>query len=457
MVTTELANHAVATRFHELPPEVVDRTKALFRDALGVGLYASIETLWGRMITDFALQETEHGTSTVVGSGRRSSASAAALANGTLFLGYELEDTSQHIFGHIGPPTIGAALAVAEKVNASGADLITAVTAGYEVMGRIGRVLSKKLILSGLHPTANLGAFGAATAAAKLLDLDVTGMLNTLGLASVQAGGTMQSLNEGAMSRRLYGGRPAQSGVVAAELARRGFTGPHQALEGLQGFAKAYTGAEIDWRPTLHALGDRFEVLQTTSKPHACCQIFHSAIDAVNALRTTHDLSPAEVEEIVGEIKYISPIHADTDPKTVVGAQYSLPYCLAAALYTGNVGPAAFSEAMMKDPGIRATAARVRTDYPEDLQHGETFSARVAIRLKSGTTHRLAVSYPKGDPRNPLSPQELDSKFQELAEFRLPGAQVAALSNVCDELETLTNLTSLVSLLAPKGEAVGLA
>ncbi|MGI9333594.1 MAG: MmgE/PrpD family protein [Gammaproteobacteria bacterium] len=450
MVTTQLANYAAAMRFSELPPEVVDRTKALFRDTLGVGLYTSVETPWGRMITDYALQETTQGVSTVVGSGRRTNASAAALANGTLFLGYELEDTSQHIFGHIGPPTIGAALAIAEKVDASGQDLIAAVVAGYEIMGRIGRVLSKKLILSGLHPTANLGAFGAATAAAKLLGLDATGVLNALGLASVQAGGTMQSLNEGAMSRRLYGGRPAQSGVIAAELAQRGFTGPHQALEGLQGFAKAYTGAEIDWQPTLHALGDRFEVLQTTSKPHACCQIFHSAIDAVNSLRKTNDLPPAEVEEIVGEIKYISPIHANADPKTVMAAQYSLPYCLAAALHTGNVGPAAFTDAMMKDPQIRATAARVRTNYPEDLQDPEAFSARVAIRLTGGTTHRLAVRYPKGDPQNPLSPEELDSKFQELAAFRLPKPRVVELSNSCDGLERLTNMTALVTLLAPR-------
>ena len=449
MVTTDLATYAAALRFADLPPEVITQTKTLIRDALGIALYVSHGTPWGRMLTDFALQETEHGVSTVIGSAAQSTAGAAALANGTMILGFELEDTSPHMHGHIGPPTIAAALAMGEKVNASGADVITAVVAGYDIMGRVGSVISEKLILAGLHPTANLGAFGAATAAGKLLNLDATGMLNAIGLASVQAGGTMQSLNEGAMSRRLYGGRPAQSGVIAAELASRGFTGPHQALEGLQGFGPAYTGRDVDWSSSTMALGERFEVMQTTFKPHASCQVFHAAIDAMTTLRQQHDIVPKEVEEIVGEIKFISPIHANAEPETVMAAQYSFPYCMAAALHTGSVGPAAFTDAMMQDPEIRATAARVQTTFPEDLKTSEVFSGRVAIRLKNGQTHRLAIPYPKGDPQNPLSSEDLDTKFIQLASSLLPDSQVTQLSTTCDALDHLPNLTPLVSLLAP--------
>ncbi len=449
MVTADLAAYAAALRFTDLPPEVITRTKALIRDALSIALYVSHGTPWGRMVTDFAQQETEHGVSTVIGSTGQSTASAAALANGTMILGFELEDTSPHMHGHIGPPTIAAALAVGEKVNASGADLVTAVVAGYDIMGRVGSVVSEKLILSGLHPTANLGAFGGATAAAKLLNLDATGMLNAIGLASVQAGGTMQSLNEGAMSRRLYGGRPAQSGVVAAELASRGFTGPHEALEGLQGFGVAYTGGEVDWSSSTEALGERFEVMQTTFKPHASCQVFHAAIDAMTTLRQQHNIAPQDVEDIIGEIKYISPIHANADPQTVMAAQYSFPYCMAAALHTGSVGPAAFTETMMQDSALRATAAYVQTTFPEDLKAGTVFAGRVAIRLKNGLTHRLEVPYPKGDPQNPLSSDDLDTKFRQLAGSLLSESQVTQLASTCDELEHLPDLTPLLSLLTP--------
>lgn len=219
MSTAVLADYAAGLEFSDLPSQVVEQAQYLVRDALGIALFASRDTAWGRMVADFAMQEAPHGDSTIIGYASKGAASTAAMANGTMMLGFELEDTTPHAHAHIGPPTIAAALAIGERLEASGSDLITALVAGYEVMGRIGRVMGGHLIRGGFHPTAHLGAFGTATAAAKLHGLEPQGMLNALGIASVQGGGTMQSLNEGAMARRLYGGRPAQSGVVAAELA----------------------------------------------------------------------------------------------------------------------------------------------------------------------------------------------------------------------------------------------
>jgi 2-methylcitrate dehydratase PrpD len=448
MATAKLAVFASGLRPTDIPPEVVGRTQALIRDDLGIALFASHGTPWGRIVADVALQETADGTCTVIGYPAKSTASMAALANGTMILGFELEDTTPHAHAHIGPPTIAAALAMAEKTGASGAELMTAIVAGYEVMGRIGRVMGRHLILGGFHPTANLGAFGAATAAARLLGVDQQGMLNALGLASVQAGGTMQSLNEGAMARRLYGGRPAQSGVIAAELASRGFTGPHQALEGKQGFFAVYAPEPIDEALVTDRLGDSFDIMQTTFKPHASCQVFHASIDAMLALRQQYDLIPSEIDEIVGEIKYISPAHAQPTPETVMAAQYSLPYCLAAALHCGQVGPAAFSETMLHDPQLRATAERVRTTFPPEMDRAEVFSGRVTVRLKDGQTHSMMVPYPKGDPHNPLSSQELDDKFNRLASTHLATHQVDHLASVCERLATLTDVTGLTRILA---------
>lgn len=448
MVTQTLAGYAAALRAADVPPEVMVRAKELVRDALGIALFASRGTPWGRIVTDFAVQETPQGVCTVIGSKTKSTASAAALANGTMILGFELEDTTPHAHAHIGPPTIAAALAMAEKVGASGEEFLTAIVAGYEVMGRVGRAVSEQLILSGFHPTANLGAFGAATAAAKLCGVDQDGMLDALGLASVQAGGTMQSLNEGAMARRLYGGRPAQSGVLAAELASRGFTGPHEALEGLQGFYKTYAREAVDVESVTAELGERFEIMFTTFKPHASCQVFHSSIDAMLTLRQQYGLNPREVEEIVGEIKSISPAHAQPEPQTVMAAQYSLPYCLAAALHHGHVGPDEFSDAALYDAAMRTTAKRVRVEFPADIQEREVFAGRVTVRLKNNQAHTHMVPYPKGDPQNPLSGAELSDKFHRLAGRVLPDEEVTALADVCARLETLADMTALTQRLA---------
>lgn len=454
MVTSLLAEYAAGLGFAELPPPVVAQARYLVRDALGIALFTSHGTPWGRAVADMALHETRHGTGTVIGYASKSTTSMAALANGTMILGFELEDTTPHAHAHIGPPTIAAALAMAEKLGCSGADLIVAIVAGYDVMGRIGRAMGQRLILNGLHPTANLGAFGAATAAAKLLGLDRQGMLDALGLASVQAGGTMQSLNEGAMARRLYGGRPAQSGVIAAELASRGFTGPHEALEGQQGFFAVYASDPIDPTTVTTGLGEDFEIMHTTFKPHASCQVFHASIDALLALRHQHRLDPSDVAEVIGEIKYISPAHAQAHPQTVMAAQYSLPYCLAAALHCGEVGPRAFGETMLRDPKLRATAERVRTVFPPDLAHSEVFPGRVTVRLHDGQTHRLTVAYPKGDPANPLTPQELDAKFRRLASTWLATDRVDLLAAVCGRLETLSALSPLAALVAEADRAM---
>ncbi len=447
MVTSTLASYLTDLRYEDLPADVIAQTKTLVRDGLGIALYTSHGTPWGRMISDYALQETEQGVSTVIGTAAKSTASAAALANGTMILGFELEDTTPHAHSHIGPPTIAAALAVGEKIGASGKDLLTAIVVGYEAMGRIGRAISATMIRTGFHPTANLGAFGATAAAAKLLGVDATGMLNALGLASVQGGGTMQSLNEGAMARRLYGGRPAQSGVVAAELASRGFTGPHEALEGLQGFGVVYTGEDVDWTDTTAALGERFEVMQTTFKPHASCQVFHAAIDAMTTLRTQHDIAPQNVEEIVGEIRFVSPAHTNPVPQTVMAAQYSLPYCLSAALHHGHVGPDEFTDAMLTDASVLDMASRVRAAYPSDWEQLEVFPGRVSVRMKDGQTHQHMVPYPKGDPQNPLTASELNEKFARLAGSLLTDTQLSQLSSTCDQLEALADLTVLTRQL----------
>ncbi len=448
MVTSTLAAYLTELRYEDLPADVIARTKTLVRDALGIALYTSHGTPWGRMVSDYAQQETEQGVSTIIGTAAKSTASSTALANGTMILGFELEDTTPHAHSHIGPPTIAAALAVGEKIGSSGKEVLTAIVAGYEAMGRIGRAISATMIQSGFHPTANLGAFGAATAAAKLLRVNAEGMLNALGLASVQGGGTMQSLNEGAMARRLYGGRPAQSGVVAAELACRGFTGPHEALEGLQGFGVVYAGENVDWQETTADFGQRFEVMHTTFKPHASCQVFHAAIDAMTTLRTHHDLSPQDVEEIVGEIRFVSPAHTNPTPQTVMAAQYSLPYCLSAALHHGHVGPDEFTDAMLTDASILEMASRVRAEYPPDWEQLDVFPGRVSVRMKDGRLHRHMVPYPKGDPQNPLTTSELDEKFARLAGSILSDAQLAHLSSTCDQLETLPDLTPLTRQLA---------
>jgi 2-methylcitrate dehydratase PrpD len=453
-LTRHLASFCHNLRYDHLPAEVVDRTKYFFLDYIGVAvrgslsdsslpLYRLTENLGGR------------GTATVLGRSQKAAFAYAALANGTAAHSVELDDTHQGGSIHLGVSVFTVALAVAEQVGASGKNFIAAAVAGFEAAARLAMALRpKEHYARGFHPTATCGTFGAAVAAAKLLGLNEDQLVSALGIAGSQAAGSMEFLTDGAWTKRLHPGWAAFSGIHAALLAREGFVGPTTIIEGKGGFLKAYT-AQADPRKITDGLGDDFQILQTAVKPHSCCRYTQAPIDATLQLVNQHNLQPGDVENItIGMLEtgipvICEPAERKRHPASIVDAQFSLPFGIAVALVKRRAGLDEFSLPVLTEPLIQEMMAKVVYARDPELEknYPREWPAWARATLKGGREVFAHVRFPKGDPENPLSWDELIAKYYSLAEVVWIKDKVSRVRAAIQALEHETNLQRFAALL----------
>jgi 2-methylcitrate dehydratase PrpD len=382
----------------------------------------------------------------------------AAFAHGVYAHSIELDDTHSASSLHPGVVTIPAALATAELQGSSGADLLTAIVAGYEVACRIGRALDPTRVYArGFHPTAIVGPFAAAAATAKLLGLNSAQLAHAFGIAASQAAGRLEFFSDGAWTKRFHPGWAAHSGYLAARLAEAGFTGPRLAFEGRDGLLSGYGSGD---RAELLAsgLGAPFELSVTSVKPHACCRYNQGPIDLAIALASEHDLGPEDIARVrVGVVSQaipivVEPLARKLAPSNDVDAQFSLPYAIGLGIALRKATLDEYAEPTLSSPAVRAVAAKVvaevRTDFDERFP--AVWPAEVEIETVDGRTLRLQTDYPKGDPENRLSYAELCAKFRSLASSALADDALAAIEQAVASLET-----GDVALLIASFAAVG--
>ena len=365
------------------------------------------------------------------GGAGRAAAANAALANGVASHILELDDVHKGSTLHAAAPVIPAALAVAEREHKSGPAFLLAVALGYDAALRIGEAVNPSHYRY-WHPTGTAATFGAAVAAGSLLGLDEAAMLDALGSAGTQAAGLWEFNTDGAMSKHLHPGKAAFNGVLAADLARQGFTGASRILEGDRGFFRA-TSADFDASRVTDGLGAVWKVSENCYKLHSCCGHTHTAIDMALDYRATPSWrSEAAVASI--EIKTYAAgyqIVREMNPRTPYQAKFSLAYAVAAALVEGRVGLGQFSadrfaETGVTDPKIRALLGRIRVTVDPDLsaRYPAEWGTRIRFTGLDGTTVDLAAVFPRGNPENPVSTPLLEDKLRDLVAPRL-GAEVA--------------------------------
>jgi 2-methylcitrate dehydratase PrpD len=414
--TRELANWVAGLRYADLPQRTREVVRILLLDSVGCGIYG-YATPWAKMLLQWAKAgAAAKGEATVWGETAPSlRVSDAALVNGTAVHAFELDDYHQAKL-HPGAVVIPAAVAMAEKLGASGEQLVTAIAAGYEVMIRSSLALNPSAArLRGWHLTGVCGPFGAAAACASLLKLNEEQTAWALGLAGTQGSGLWAFNADGTMSKRFHAGRAAQSGVMAAELAALGFTGPTQIYEFHDGgVLKAFSDAS-DPAPLTRDLGKVFHLDATSIKPYSCCGSAHSYVDAALELRrrlgTAWDarrpvrLGMAKVVQVQCGFDYA--------PSSSLNAQMSLRYIVAAALTEGHALPPQFSDAKIADPALTALAGRIQCEHDPALDHlyPARFAAWVAAEDK-GEWVRVDVLDPLGSPANPVDAQGVVEKFR---------------------------------------------
>jgi 2-methylcitrate dehydratase PrpD len=445
--TRELAEFTSSLRFDDIPREVGAAALVAIRDVIGCGIYGATRP-WSRIVQDQMPRVQGPGSSRVWGTSFRTSPTSAALANGTAAHAAEMDDLHKASFYHPSAATVPAAFAVADlSGSATGRDLITAVVAGYEVGARVGMGLGQGHFLRGYHPQGSVGIFAAAATAARMLQLDAGATVHALGIAGTQASGLMAA-QEGAMVKRLHAGLACESGVRGARLASAGFTGIEDVLEAdFGGLLSTLGTADSDPSLLTIGLGTRWQTLDIEYKRHAACAAIHSSLDIVESIAP----AASDVDEVTVWATTHSYLHCgfDYQPNGVTAAQMSFQYCLAAMILFGQVGVDQFTDELIADPRILALAARIRVIPDPELDLGgpaNRHAVRVEIRTRSGEVLRGERTQRRGSAGEPLSVDELGSKFRGLAAH---GAErVDELSELILGLDGLDDLDSLSRWLA---------
>jgi 2-methylcitrate dehydratase PrpD len=455
-ITRTLVFFSHALNFRDLSNEVVERTKYLLLDYLGVAIAGSL-TESSQSIYGMLARSASPGPCTVIGTASQTSPEFAALANGTAAHSVELDDTHQAGSIHPGVVMFSTAIALSEiQPDIDVGQFVAAVVAGYEVAARLGIALQPKFHYElGFHPTSTCGVFGAAVTASKLLRLTEEQMLSAVGIAGSMAAGSLEFLAEGTWTKRLHPGFAAQNGILAAKLAAEGFRGPATILEGRDGFLWAYSRKS---KPELvtESLGQNFEILRTGIKPHACCRYMQAPIDGLIELAAEHDIYPEQVARIevavleAGWPLVCEPRGRKYSPLNVVDAQFSMPYGAAVALTDRAAGLDQFTGDSFHSPQIKSLMGKVvlQKDNRIEKNFPAEWPGLVSVQLTNGNHFEKYVRFPKGDPENPLTWQELSAKFHSLATRVFPKTRGDQIINSVKEMNSPTELRKIWKLAA---------
>jgi aconitate decarboxylase len=448
--TGVLAEFVAGTRPADIPAEVITHARLCLLDTLGCGLYGS--TLPQAAIVRDMLAASGGGEAVVLASSARLTPADAALANGTAVHAFELDDLHPRSIVHPGSVVTTAALAAATlRPETTGLEFLAATVLGYEVASRVGSSMGAAHLLAGWHPTGTHGTLGAAAAAGKILGLDGGQLADALGTAGSQSAGLMAAQYE-SMVKRFHAGRAAQSGVYAALLGERGYTGIKDLFEAEYGGYLTTFSPRADPAVLTAGLGSTWETLAAGFKPYSTNGSCHPTIDCLREMYAergvrAQDVTSVDIAVSTATVKHVGWPY---EPDTVTTAQMNLPYITAVVLTDGEAFVDQFTEERIRDPELVEFTRRVHVVAdPEIDALGDTarHKTRLALTLRDGTVLRAERDHAHGSAKDPMTTAEVREKFRRLAGTVRTADRAAALESEVDGLHeagTLAGLTALV-------------
>lgn len=423
MASAPVTEIAVAERLAErvagidparLPKAISSTIDTLLIDVIGLCAAARNEDYVASARAGFC----DPGSVTMIGSTARASAASAAFVNGVAAHGEDYDDTFEGGPVHAGAVIVPAVLAIAEAEALDGPAAGLGIAVGIETMCRLSLVKPKAIHKAGFHPTAVLGAMGAAAGVAAALRLPPTRTVDALGIAGSMAGGIIEYLTDGAWTKRLHAGWAAQSGLRAALLARAGFNGPRTVFEGphglLHGFGNSLDG---DWSKLLDGFGDTWIAATLAFKPYPCGTMAHPYIDCARRLASrklrADDIAAITCETAEGFVHRLwEPLAGKRRPPNGYAGKFSIPYCVAAALVHGDVGLGSFTDAAVADEAVRGVAAKVGYVVDPASEYPHNYTGHLRVELRDGTVLEERQPHLRGGAREPLSPADIEAKFR---------------------------------------------
>lgn len=443
---------AATVTYETLPPAVVSSLKERVLDTVGLCLAATpLET--SRMARQLALSWGGATEVTLIGTTERLPAPAAGFVNGVLAHSLDYDDTHLPSVLHPSASLVPGVLAVGEAIGASGREVLAAAAIGYELCVRSGmaaydRQLGNSVFFErGWHATSICGTLGVAAAAAKLYGLDADGIAHAVGIAASMGSGVIEANRTGGSVKRMHCGWAAHAGIVAAQMARAGFTGPPSIFEGRFGFYQAFCGGQFNADELLRSLGADWCIPGIFYKPYPANHFTHAGIDAALRLRerlaSVNDIAAIELGVAAPTLRTIAePPEQKARPQSGYHAQFSGPFTVAAALIGGGGGLGLwlddFTDAHVQDARYLELAAKVRcvANAECDAIFPNQFPAVLTLTLQNGEVLQEKVLANRGGPQNPLSFDELKIKFMANASRCLSEAAAAALADQIAQLET---------------------
>ena len=399
------------TRYEGIPRAAVEAVKSEVLDSLATALGGSSQA-GVRELVDMVKEWGGNEQSTIIAYGIKCPAPNAAQVNATMIHALDYDDGHPSALVHIGCLAVSTCFAVAERMGkTSGKEFITAMALGADFLARLGLASrpGTSLAASGWHPTALYGFLGAAAMAGKIMRLDEERMVNALGIAYHQCAGNGQCVIDGALTKRMGPGLAAKGGITAALMAERGITGAKNSLEGEFGMFNLYHGGDYDAKTLTADLGKRFEGINIGFKPYPCCGLTHPFVDATLSLMSRHDIKAEQVREIMvygGESAYALccvPAEVKCAPRTIVDAQFSVPWTVATALVKGKVSLEDFTQEAIKREDVLKISQKVTGELdPKQSRHG-VGPGRVKILMKDGAEYTEEVEHPLGSIERPMT------------------------------------------------------
>ena len=412
-VAEELAQRIAALEPARLPQAVRHKCQDLLVDIIGLCVTARNFDYVKSAMAGW----DDSGPCTVIGHAQMQSGAAAAFVNGTAAHGEDFDDTFEGGPVHAGAVIVPAVLAACEQHNPDGRAALAGIAVGVEVMCRLSLVTPKAIHKAGFHPTAVLGAMGAAAGVGAALKLPPRTIVDALGIAGSMASGIIEYLAEGTWTKRMHPGWAAQSGMRAALLARAGFNGPRTVLEGVHGLFNGFArSSDRDYDALVGDFGERWVTETLAFKPYPCGTMAQPYIDCARRLKA-RGIAAEDVQEFVCETaegivhRLWEPLADKQRPPNGFAAKFSIPYAVAAGFVHGAVGLSVFTDEAVRDAQVVAVAEKVRYVVDPDNPYPNNYTGHIRARLRDGTIIEERQPHLRGGAHEPLTRQDVEDKF----------------------------------------------
>jgi len=445
--TKSLAEFAAQLEFENIPENILKYLKLLFLDGVGCCIHGN--TLeWTKTLREVVTNKEDVKECSVIGTKIKTSLLNAVLINSTAGHGFESDDIHRESILHPNSIIVPVAINVSEKIgNVNGKKFLTSVVAGYEIATRIGSAAGTELLLRGFHPQGTNGTIAATITAGKLMNFNTEQMINAIGIAGSLGAGLMAA-QEGAMVKRLHSGRAAQAGVLAAELSAKNFTGIQNIVEAdYGGFLSSFSGKN-DFARSTRNLYKEWECINTGIKPYASVTSIHTALDCLKHIMKNNNILAKDIKNIKAKISHPTYVHCAWSYKNhnITSAQMNIYYGLALIALEGELFVNQFSKDKISNPEILDFMKKITAEVDPKIESlGHEFRHMASIELITNDDKRFnhTEKYRKGSPENPLTKDQILSKFKSLAAYSYDENKINKIKEKIENIE-LSNSTEIL-------------